>query len=99
MLDRSEGPGGWELRGDLVCVLCGRTAARAQGPRAQRFTATAIRIQAPEHAETVRRMRCPHCAGALSLQNLEEVYVDRRPLTADEMRPRRGRPPKVRADS
>jgi hypothetical protein len=29
--------GSWELRGDLVCGLCARTAVGVQGPRAPRF--------------------------------------------------------------
>ena len=95
MLDHAEPLSGLEIRGDLACLLCSRTVASARGPRDRRFVPTSIRVQAPEHAEAVRRMRCPFCSGRLWLQDAEEVFVDRRPLSADDLRPRRGRPPKV----
>ncbi len=87
---------GWEVRGDLVCLLCARTVGTAQGSRSERFTPRSVRLREPEHAEAIRRMRCPHCSGRLWLQDPEDIYVDRRPLSAEELRPRRGRPPKVR---
>jgi hypothetical protein len=87
---------GWEVRGDLACLLCARTVASAQGPRSRKFSPTLVRVHRPEHAEAVQQMRCPYCSGRLWLQDTEEVYVDRRPLSAEELRPRRGRPPKVR---
>ena len=95
MLDQAEVLCGWEVRGDLVCLLCNRAVASVQGPRDRRLTARSVRLQAPEHLDSIRRMRCPHCAGRLWLQDTEDVYVDRRPLSAEELRPRRGRPPKV----
>jgi hypothetical protein len=67
--------GGWEVRFDLECILCTRTAATAQGPAGQPFVPTSIRVQRPEHAEAVQQMRCPYCSGRLWLQNREEVYV------------------------
>jgi hypothetical protein len=87
---------GWEVRGDLACLLCSRTVATAQGPRARKFVPTSVRVIRPEHASAVQEMRCPFCAGRLWLQDTEEIFVDRRPLSAEELRPRRGRPPKVR---
>ena len=87
---------GWEVRGDLACLLCARTVASAQGPRARKFVPNSVRVLRPEHASAVQQMRCPFCAGRLWLQDTEEVFVDRRPLSAEELRPRRGRPPKVR---
>ena len=87
---------GWEVRGDLACLLCSRTIASVQGPPAAKFNATSIRVIRPEHASAVQQMRCPYCSGRLLLQNTEEIFVDRRPLSAEELRPRRGRPPKVR---
>ena len=87
---------GWEVRGELVCLMCARTIGSAQGRRDVRFTPTSVRLRQPEHADAVRRMRCPHCSGRLWLQDPEDVYVDRRPLSAEDLRPRRGRPPKVR---
>ena len=87
---------GWEVRGDLACLLCSRTVASVQGPKAPTFTATSIRVTRPEHASAVQQMRCPHCSGRLMLRDTEEIFVDRRTLSAEEFRPRRGRPPKVR---
>jgi len=95
MLDHMEALSGWEIRGDLACLLCTRAVARVQGPRARPFKATSVRVPAAEHVDTVRKMRCPHCDGRLWLQDTEEIYVDRRPLSAEDLRPRRGRPPKV----
>ena len=87
---------GWEVRGNLACLLCSRTVASVQGPQAPRFIVTSIRVIRPEHASAVQQMRCPYCSGRLLLQDTEEILVDRRPLSAEELRPRRGRPPKVR---
>ena len=89
---------GWEVRGDLACLLCSRTVASAQGPRDRKFMPTKVKLLKPEHAAAVQQMRCPYCAGRLWLQDTEDVYVDRRPLTAEELRPRRGRPPKKRPE-
>jgi hypothetical protein len=86
---------GWEVRGDLACLLCGRIAATAQGPRSDRFSPSQIRVREAGHETSVRRMRCPHCAGRLWFQDTQDVYVDRRPLSRDDLKPRRGRPPKV----
>ncbi len=89
---------GWEVRGDLACLLCSRTVASAQGPRDRKFVPTQVKVQNPEHAASVRQMRCPFCTGRLWLQDTEEIYVDRRPLSAEDLRPRRGRPPKKRPE-
>jgi DNA-directed RNA polymerase subunit RPC12/RpoP len=87
---------GWEVRGDLACLLCSRIVASAQGPRAKKFIPASVRVLRAEHASAVQQMRCPYCSGRLWLQDTEEIFVDRRPLSAEELRPRRGRPPKVR---
>jgi len=89
---------GWEVRGDLACLLCSRAVASAQGPRDRKFVPTQVKVRNPEHTQAVREMRCPYCTGRLWLQDTEEIYVDRRPLTAEELRPRRGRPPKKRPE-
>ena len=95
MSDGAEILSGWELRGDLACLLCNRTVGHVQGPRDRRLTPASVRIRAPEHIDSIRQMRCPYCAGRLWLQDMEDVYVDRRPLSDEDLRPRRGRPPKV----
>jgi hypothetical protein len=99
MLDQSTPVSGWEVRGDLVCLMCARSVGSAQGPRERRFTPTSVRLQSPDHEPSIRQMRCPFCEGRLWLQDTEDIYVDRRPLSADDLRPRRGRPPKVRQAS
>jgi hypothetical protein len=88
-----------DLHADLVCVLCARTVGRVQGPNLQSPTSMSLRVQDPRHVDAVRRLRCPYCSGRLWLQNSEEVHVDRRPLTTEELRPRPGRRPKIRRAS
>ena len=79
-----------QLRGELVCNLCGRTAATVQGPWAQPFVATHVVIKDGEHASAVRRLGCPHCGGRLMLQHQEEIDVYCRPFRdEDEAVPRR----------
>ena len=90
---------GREIRADLACVLCARTVGRVQGPNVRPLTSMSVRVQDPGHADAVRRLRCPYCLGRLWLQNSEEVFVDRRPLTDEDLRPRRGRPSKIRRAS
>jgi hypothetical protein len=90
---------GWEIRAHLVCILCARTVGSARGPDARLVTLTSVRLLDARHAEAVRRLRCPYCSGRLWLQNSEEIHVDRRPLTTEELRPRHGRPPKIRGVS
>ena len=92
MLDQT---GSWEVRGDLACLLCGRSIATVQGPLDRAISTTTLKLRAAEHIDAVRRMRCPYCEGRLWIQDTEDIYVDRRPLTDDELHPRRGRPPKV----
>jgi hypothetical protein len=87
---------GRDIRADLVCVLCGRTAGTVQGPNVPHVTSMSLRVQDPRHLDAVRRLRCPSCAGWLWLQNSEEVHIDRRPLTTEELRPRVGRRPTIR---
>ena len=94
MLERLDLQHGRDIRADLVCVLCGRTAGRLQGPNLRSQTSLSLRVQDPQHADAVRRLRCPYCSGRLWLQNSESIHVDRRPLTIEELRPRHGRPRK-----
>jgi hypothetical protein len=54
-----------------------------------------LHVQDPRQVDSVRRLRCPYCAGRLWLQNIEAVRTVELPLTGEELRPRRGRPPKV----
>lgn len=95
MIDRSDVSGRQDVRGELACLLCARTVARVQAPRDRRFMLNSIRVHAREHIAAIRRMRCPHCAGRLWLQETEVVYVERRPLEPGDLRRRAGRPPKV----
>jgi DNA-directed RNA polymerase subunit RPC12/RpoP len=95
MTDQKALRSGWEVRASLVCTLCARTVGSAQGPNVQPVTLTSIRALDASHAEAVRRLRCPHCSGRLWLQDREEIYVGRYVLTNEDLRPRRGRPPKV----
>jgi hypothetical protein len=95
MLERLDLEHGREIRADLVCVLCARTAGRVQGPNRLPLTQMSLRVQDPRHVDAVRRLRCPYCSGRLWLQNSEEIHVDRRPLTTEQLRPRHGRPRKV----
>ena len=74
------------VRGDLVCGLCGRTAARVEGAWGARFVARTVRIADAEHATAVRRLRCPHCGGHLALDNQEEVSMPRGPLRDEHAR-------------
>ena len=86
----------WAVRADLVCVLCARTAGNVQGPTLLPPTRLSLRVQDPRHLDVVRRFRCPYCSGRLWFQNDEEIQIYRRPLDCEELRPRRGRPPKMR---
>ena len=95
MIDRGDLSGRRQVRGELACLLCARTVAQVQGPRDRRFMPNSIRVHAREHIDAIRRMRCPHCAGRLWLQETEDVYVERRPLEPENLRPRTGRPPKI----
>jgi hypothetical protein len=84
-----------EIRADLVCVLCTRAVGHVQGPNVHPLTAMFLRVQDPCHVDVVRRLRCPYCAGRLWLQNIEAVHGVEIPLTSEELRPRRGRPPRI----
>jgi hypothetical protein len=90
---------GYACRADLVCVLCARTAGKVEGPSLRPMTPMSLHVQDPRHEASVRRLRCPYCLGRLWLQNREEFHVNRLPLDSEELRPRRGRPPKVRRAS
>jgi hypothetical protein len=84
-----------EIRADLVCVLCTRAVGHVQGPNVHPLTAMSLRVQDPRHVDVVRRLRCPYCAGRLWLQNIAAVHGVEIPLTSEELRPRRGRPPRL----
>jgi len=99
MSDRDDLEHGRETHADLVCVLCARTAGRIQSSTRRPLTMMCLRVQDPQHVDAVRRLRCPYCSGRLWLQNSEEIHVDRRPLTTEELRPHRGRPSKIRGAS
>jgi hypothetical protein len=86
---------GWEVRADLVCTLCARTAGSARGPEAQPVMLTSVRVLDASHARPVRRLRCPYCSGRLWFPNHAMIYVDRHTLRAEELRPRAGRRRKV----
>jgi len=88
-----------EVRADLTCVLCGRTAGKVQGSSLRPYTRMSLQVEDPQHLEAVRLLRCPACSGRLWLQNREDVRVSDRPLSSEELRPRRGRPPKIRRAS
>ncbi len=90
---------GREARGDLVCFLCARTVGSAQGPDIRHLASISLKVPDPRHVESVRRLRCPYCSGRLLLQAGDDVYVERRSLSDESLRPRRGRPPKIRTAS
>ena len=87
-----------ELRGDLVCGLCTRTAARVEGTWGARFVPRKLWVRDAEHAAVVRRLRCPHCGGNLALENQQEVYIAPAVLAAEREQARapapRGRRPR-----
>jgi hypothetical protein len=95
MLKRLDPQHGRDIRADLVCVLCARTAGSVEGSSFRSLTPISLHVQDPRHVEAVRCLRCPYCSGRLWLQNSEEIHVDRRPLTPEQLRPHRGRPRKV----
>ena len=90
MPDQIDPRRGTEIRADLVCVLCGRTAGTVQGPNVRHAMPMSLQVQDPRHLDAVRRLRCPHCSGRLWLQNSEEARRGR-PLTNEERHPRGGR--------
>ena len=86
---------GWEVRANLVCTLCARTAGRVRGSDTHPLTLRSVRLLDNGHADAVRCLRCPYCSGRLWLQDYEEVRSDHHGLSADALRPRRGRPRKA----
>ena len=87
-----------ELRGDLVCGLCARTAARVEGTWGVRFIPRKIWVKDIAQGEAVRRLRCPHCGGNLALDNQREIYIAPAVLAAEReqarLPERRGRRPR-----
>jgi hypothetical protein len=96
MRDPAGGAPGRDVRGDLVCTQCARVAGSIQGPNTRGQKTVTLRVQDPHHLDAIRRLRCPDCSGRLWLQNSAEVPID--PLQGDReaLRPRRGRPEKIR---
>ena len=95
MHDRDDRSVGRDIQGDLVCTQCARVAGSVQGPNNRQMRAVMLRVQDPRHAEAVRRLRCPHCAGRLWLQNSAEVPIDPLAFDREALRPRAGRPLKT----
>jgi DNA-directed RNA polymerase subunit RPC12/RpoP len=95
MSDQAVSRSRWEVRANLVCTLCARTVGAARGSNARPVTLTSVRVLDSSHADAVRRLRCPYCSGRLWLQDCEEIRSDHHGLSADDLRPRRGRPPKA----
>ena len=94
MPDQALPGSGWEVRANLVCTLCARTVGTARGPNTQPVKLTSVRLIDASHAEAVRRLRCPYCSGRLWFQDREDVRSGHHGLSADDLRPRRGRPRK-----
>jgi len=95
MSDLASSRSRWEVRANLVCTLCARTVGAARGSTARPMTLTSVRLLDASHADAVRRLRCPYCSGRLWLQDWEEIRADQHGLSADDLRPRRGRPRKA----
>jgi hypothetical protein len=87
-----------DIRGDLICTQCARVAGTVQGANVKGAKLVALRVQDPHHAEAVRLLRCPDCAGRLWLQNREEVPLDPLRFDRDALRAQRGRPPAARRE-
>jgi hypothetical protein len=81
MRDRTDPPVGRDMCGDVICTQCARVAGHIQGPNTRRWDTVTLQVGGPSHADTVRRLCCPHCAGRLWLQNSSEVPID--PLAFD----------------
>lgn len=70
----------------LSCMLCSRVIGHATG--------TQRRVDALIRAAK-RQLACPYCGGALLVSDIEQcLVIDCRPLTEEEMTPKRGRPAK-----
>lgn len=89
-------PTGLDVRGDLICTQCARVAGTVQGANVRGAKLVALRVQDPQHAEAVRLLRCPDCAGRLWLQNREEVPLDPLRFDREALRSQRGRPSAAR---
>ena len=95
MTDQARGRSGWEVRANLACTLCARTAGSAHGPAGHPLTLASIRAHDASHAEAVHRLQCPCCSGRLWIQDREEIYIGPQTLSYEELHPRRGRPRRV----
>ena len=95
MTDQARGRSDWEVRANLVCTLCARTAGSAHAPAGHPLTLATVRVVDADHTDAVQRLRCPCCSGRLWFQDREEIYVGPQTLSHEELHPRRGRPRKV----
>lgn len=95
MDDRDGRSIGRDMQGDLVCTQCARVAGCVQGPNTRQGKTVSLSVQDPRHADAVRHLRCPHCAGRLWLQNSAEVPIDPLAFDRESLRPRAGRPVKT----
>lgn len=84
-----------DIQGDLVCTQCARVAGSVRGKDSRHVRTVTLCVQDPHHAETVRRLCCPHCSGRLWLQNSAEVPPDPLAFDREALRPRPGRPLKI----
>ncbi len=83
------------VRGDLVCTQCARVAGTAEGTNTRQAKSIKLHVEDPSHADSVRRLCCPHCSGRLWLQNSENVRDNWHALGHDALRPNLGRRPKT----
>lgn len=79
-----------DVRGDLVCTQCARVAGTVQGANMRLAKVVALRVRDPQHADAVRRLRCPDCSGRLWLQNREDVPIDPLGSNREMLLPNRG---------
>lgn len=86
---------GQHIRGDLVCTQCARVAGTAEGTNTRQARSIKLHVEDPSHADAVRRLCCPYCAGRLWLQNSENVRDNWHALDSEALRPRVGRRPKT----
>lgn len=79
------------MKSEIVCMHCGRTAARAtQMPHGRVFE-----LAADQGIDDAREYRCSVCGGRLWAEYVhEEVVLARTPLTEEARCPRPGRPRK-----
>ena len=92
MRDARMAPGAHDMRGDLVCMLCARTAGSIRGPADRLRALRAVAAGPAWPISAIGRLRCSHCGGRLLIDDIEDVVPVRPRLTGEDLRPRRGRP-------